>query len=446
MNESLLILTSRQLRDPIGGVYSDPVTYRKILRVLVIGFSAVIVLLIAAGSIGLKSAQLIQENSAEIVHNGLVTTRLIDELQREQDTLNAAFYKLSRGPELSERERLLAQLDAADQAVERIVSEAAGTPQAELWRQLSAAVQGFSSEARRLLVRKNVPTYTSRDLLRRHEEVTAMVAKMIANNYSRTRTAQSRMDQRSAQLLKESLGLLGGCLLLALVCAVFTVRITTQLFQSMQQQASDLARVTWHMLESQETAARRFSHELHDELGQSLAAIKANVTALDSAAPPDPARLEDCRRLIDEAIQNVRELSHLLRPTILDDFGLDAGIRWLAERFGQRTGIEVDYKSSFNGRLPDETETHLFRIVQEALTNIARHSGATRVAIALDRKGSRVHLTVKDNGHGFNGNRSDGLGLVGMRARAQSIGGELTIDSSDGVAIGLWAPLEVAKS
>jgi signal transduction histidine kinase len=200
------------------------------------------------------------------------------------------------------------------------------------------------------------------------------------------------------------------------------------------------------MLESQETAARRFSHELHDELGQSLAAIKANVTALDSAAPPDPGRLEDCRRLIDEAIQNVRELSHLLRPTILDDFGLDAGIRWLAERFGQRTGIEVDYKSSFNGRLPDETETHLFRIVQEALTNIARHSGATRVAIALDRKGSRVHLTVKDNGHGFNGNRSDGLGLVGMRARAQSIGGELTIDSSDGVAIGLWAPLEVAKS
>ena len=101
------------------------------------------------------------------------------------------------------------------------------------------------------------------------------------------------------------------------------------------------------MLESQETAARRFSHELHDELGQSLTAIKANVTALDPATPPDPARLEDCRRLIDEAIQNVRELSHLLRPTILDDFGLDAGIRWLAERFGQRTGIEVDYKSSF---------------------------------------------------------------------------------------------------
>jgi signal transduction histidine kinase len=427
-------------------VYSDPVTYRKILRVLVIGFSAVIVLLMAAGFIGLKSAQLIQENSAEIVHDGLVTTRLIDELQREQDTLNAAFNKLSRGPELSERERLLVQLDDADQAVERIVAEASGTPQAELWLQLSTAVQSFSKEARHLLVRKNVPTYTSRDLLQHHEEVTAIVAKMVANNYSRTLAAQSRLDRRSGQLVEESLGLLGGCVLLALVCAIFTVRITTQLFRRMEQQSSDLARVTWHMLESQETAARRFSHELHDELGQSLTAIKANVTALDPATPPDPGRLEDCRRLIDEAIQNVRELSHLLRPTILDDFGLDAGIRWLAERFGQRTGIDVNYKSSFDGRLPDETETHLFRIVQEALTNVARHSGATHVNIELVPSGNRVHLTVKDDGHGFNGTRYTGLGLVGMRARAQNVGGELEITSNNGVTVDLWAPVESVKS
>ena len=427
-------------------MYSDPVTYRTILRVLVGGFSAVIVLLMAAGFIGLKSAQLIQENSAEIVHNGLVTTRLIDELQREQDTLNATFTKLSQGTELSERERLLAQLDDADQAVDRIVNEAAGTPQAELWRQLSASVQAFASEARRLLVRKNVPTYASRDLLQHHEEVTAIVAKMIANNSSRTLAGQTRIDQRSAQLVRESLGLLGGCLLLALVCSILTVRITTQLFRRMQEQSSDLARVTWHMLENQETAARRLSHELHDELGQSLTAIKANVTALDPATPPDPARLEDCRRLIDEAIQNVRELSHLLRPTILDDFGLDAGIRWLAERFGERTGIEVDFKSSFGGRLADETETHLFRIVQEALTNVARHSKATRVAIELARNGTRVHLTIKDNGHGFHGNGGSGLGLVGMRARAQSLGGELRISSRDGVAIDLWAPIAHSKS
>ncbi len=90
---------------------------------------------------------------------------------------------------------------------------------------------------------------------------------------------------------------------------------------------------------------------------------------------------------MEESIYNVRELSQLLRPTILDDFGLDAGIRWLADRFRERTGIEVDYRSEFDGRLSDETETHLFRIVQEALTNIARHSGATKVEIHLRAEG-----------------------------------------------------------
>ena len=419
----------------------DPVTYKKLQRVLVLGFSAVIVLLVAAAFVGVNSAQLIKESTAELVRSELVTTRLIEELQREQDTLNTTFYRLSRGPELVDRARALAQLDAADQAVGRIVQEAAGTPQANLWRQLDTATREFSSEARRLLALHNVPNYSSRDLLRRNEEVTGLVAKLISSNYNRAIAAQSRIDQRSSRLVNESVLLLGGCLLLALLCAIFTVRVTAVLFRKMGSQASDLTRVTWHMLENQETVARRFSHELHDELGQSLTAIKANLLALESNNHPDPARLEDCKHLVDEAVQNVREMSQLLRPTILDDFGLDAGIRWQTERFAQRTGIVVNYHSTFEDRLPDEAETHLFRIVQEALTNVARHSGATRVDIELQREGDRIHLRMQDNGRGFkNGNPPGGLGLVGMHARASSIGGELSIQSRDGVAIELWAP------
>ena len=101
----------------------------------------------------------------------------------------------------------------------------------------------------------------------------------------------------------------------------------------------------------------------------------------------------------------------------------------------------MDYQSNFNDRLVrDGTETHLFRIVQEALTNVARHSGATRVDIKLQRNSDRIHLTLTDNGHGFQSLPNGGLGLVGMRARAQSVGGELEIRSQDGVAIELWAP------
>ena len=135
---------------------------------------------------------------------------------------------------------------------------------------------------------------------------------------------------------------------------------------------------------------------------------------------------------MEQSISNVRELSQLLRPTILDDFGLDASLRWLVARFRERTSIEVDYQSTFDGRLPDETETHLFRIVQEALTNIARHSGATRVSISLRADDGSVRLTLSDNGRGLAADRRNGMGLSGMRARAGSSGGELKIESKSG--------------
>src|SRR5262249_17377131 len=147
---------------------------------------------------------------------------------------------------------------------------------------------------------------------------------------------------------------------------------------------AELGRVSWHMLENQEATARRFSHELHDELGQSLTAVKTNLAAPDTGGQLNRARLDDCVRLVDEAVGNVRQMSQLTRPTILDDFGLEAGLRWLVEGFAARTGTEVAFDSTFSGRLADETETHLFRIAQEALTNVARHSGARRVRMNLD--------------------------------------------------------------
>src|SRR5262249_50023984 len=158
------------------------------------------------------------------------------------------------------------------------------------------------------------------------------------------------------------------------------------------------------------------------ELGQALTALKANLSALGNSPQLDRTRLDDCRALADEAIHNVRELSQLLRPTILDDFGLDAGLRWLCEGFSQRTGIHVDYKSNLNSRLPDETETHLFRIAQEALTNAARHSGADRVTVLLEASGDKVGLSIRDNGRGLSNTGSEasrGMGLIGMRARAR---------------------------
>jgi signal transduction histidine kinase len=142
---------------------------------------------------------------------------------------------------------------------------------------------------------------------------------------------------------------------LALLTAILTIVFARTSIRKIESQASELSRVSWHMLQSQELMARRFSHELHDKLGQSLAAVKANLSAW-------PSRRADCLESVDSAIANVRELSQLLHPVILDDFGLDAGLRWLTDGFAQRTDIRTDYVSTFQGRLDDETETHLFRI------------------------------------------------------------------------------------
>jgi signal transduction histidine kinase len=412
---------------------------RTLLRVLVVGFAAVIALLAAAAFIGVKNARSIAESTAGLVTDQLVIERLLDEVEREQSVLNATFYRLSRAPDAVDRERVAADLDQTDRDIARLVAEARGGPNETVWNNLQRAVLDFSQEARQLLAQSNVPAYSSRNLFFRHEEVTRVVARIVDLSYARAVETRKRVDKQSAALAQESIILFGGCLLVALVCAVLTVRLAVVVFRQMEAQASELSRVSFRMLETQESIARRFSHELHDELGGSLTAIKSNLTAIASGVSSngtDRARIDDCMKLVEDSISNVRELSQLLRPTILDDFGLDAGLRWLTDRFHERTGIEIEYRSEFDGRLPDETETHLFRIVQEALTNVARHSGATRVTVHLRKENGSIHLTLTDNGSGLK-QEHGGMGLSGMRARARSAGGELKLQSRPGAGVSI---------
>jgi signal transduction histidine kinase len=415
---------------------------RTLVRVLAVGFGAVILLLAMAATIGVNNARSTARSAADLVADQLVITRLLDEMGREQEVLNNAFYRLSRTPEIVDRERVLADLNQTDRNIEELVRNAGNGPDRGVWMSLDRAMHDFSMEARRLLDRRTVSPVVSRDLFLVHEEVTDEVARLVDLSYQRARVTQDRVNRQTSRLAAESVVLVGGCLAVALFCAFFTVRLAARVFRKMEDQASELSRVSFRMLEIQESVARRFAHELHDELGGSLTAIKTSLVGFNAGSPGDAARLEDCHKLIDQSISNIRELSQLLRPTILDDFGLDAGVHWLVDRFRERTHIAIDYHSDFDRRLADETETHLFRIVQEALTNVARHSGATKVSIDLHAEDGRVRLTLSDNGRGFVVATRLGMGLSGMRARARSAGGELTFTSSPGkgVTIEAWAP------
>ena len=431
------------------------ITDKSILRVLIGGFSLVIILLLLAAFVGIRSVQSIKASAARLVSEQSVTTRLIDEIQREQVTLNAVYYMLGGKAERVDRAEVLGEVNDAEQTISRVADQARGDAakgdpakddtDGKIWDDLRRATHNFSMEARRLLALQDAPTLSSQDLLERHEQVIKVISKLIASGQNRSLAAERMIDTHSRKLVSESTVLLGACLLLAMVCAILTVRITANLFRQMEWQAGELSRVSWHMLENQETTARRFSHELHDELGQSLTAVKSNLMALNSSAQPLSGRVADCIALVDEAIRNVRELSQLLRPTILDDFGLEAGLRWLSEGFTQRTGIEVEFSSNLPERPSEETETHLFRIAQEALTNVARHSGASNVIMNLRAELDSIHLDFSDNGRGFaepDGASPHGLGMIGMRARARSTGGGLKVISrpGGGVRLEAWAP------
>ena len=206
------------------------------------------------------------------------------------------------------------------------------------------------------------------------------------------------------------------------------------------------------VLEAQETERRRVAIELHDELGQSLTAIKINLQARhrfpdQTAAQTDAENL----RIIEDTLKQVRRLALALRPSMLDDLGLAPALKWMAEQTSGRTGFVVEFRAERLGvRLAPEIETACFRIVQEALTNISRHAGATQVAISLYPEGDFLMLSVKDNGAGYDPVKTmdlalggGSMGVLGMQERAALIGGELIIESGPegGCAVSLRCPL-----
>jgi signal transduction histidine kinase len=422
------------------------ITPQNIFRVLIGGFSLVIVLLLGAAYVGVRNIQSIQQNAANLVREQSVTNGLIDELHEQQTSLSAVLSVLARDPDSVDYDAIMSQLDAADRDIDRISAEGAQTAERDLWSRLRQSSMDFSREARRLLRVEDPQTYASLELFRAHGAFVSVAARLIESEYRKVSAAQGQIDRRSSRLLEGAVLVLLPSVALALVFAALTIGTIRRLTLALEQQAEDLSRVSWHMLADQEASARRFSHELHDELGQELTAMKTNLTALEADNGVNRERLRDCLRLADESIGNVRQMSQLLHPTILDDFGLEAGIRWLCESFATRTGIEVQARLNYSGRLPEQTETHLFRIAQEALTNIARHSGANWAEVKLESIGGEIHLSVRDNGRGLSqaamgGHR--GLGMTGMRARARSAGGDVTVhpNPGQGVVIEVRVPI-----
>lgn len=206
-------------------------------------------------------------------------------------------------------------------------------------------------------------------------------------------------------------------------------------FEMTHRGYQEAQRTLLHMNEMMEMEAKRIAHALHDESGQLLVALRIDLAQLErDLSPPLRKRLRPVQRRLDEIEEQLRRLSHELRPTILDDLGLGPALTFLAEGVAQRTGLEVTVEGSTKGRLPLPVETALYRVVQEALTNVMRHAQARRVTIALEPEGKVLRCRIEDDGVGFDPSQmpalGNGLGLRGIEERLKALGGSLEIRSS----------------
>jgi signal transduction histidine kinase len=218
------------------------------------------------------------------------------------------------------------------------------------------------------------------------------------------------------------------------------------------QRSMDLADAQRQRLQAllfEEAERRHIARELHDEIGQSLTALKLRLEMVGRApcacGPQDGApQVREARALVDELMDRVSNLSLDLRPPMLDDLGLLPALLWLVERYGSQTKIKVELQhAGLERRFASELETAAYRVVQEALTNVARHAGVERVAVRAWANESGLGVQVTDEGRGFDAAvviaKGQSSGVLGMRERARALGGQLTIDTHPGAGVRLTA-------
>lgn len=221
----------------------------------------------------------------------------------------------------------------------------------------------------------------------------------------------------------------------------------TERTEELSRANAELRELSQRLVDVQEAERRAVAHELHDEIGQWLTGLKLFLeTSLKPGARVADQVFAEALGMIDETMERVRQLSVSLRPQMLDDLGLLPALGWHFQRFGKQTGIQVQFKHTpLAGRLPARLETAAFRIVQEALTNAARHSGVKEVAVRLWTDEQQLGLQIEDHGAGFDPGQAlaarSSSGLAGMRERAELLGGELTVESSHGAGTRLTVAL-----
>jgi signal transduction histidine kinase len=297
-------------------------------------------------------------------------------------------------------------------------------------------------------------------IIPRRESVIRIVAHVQTLNRSHL-DAQRRQEAELYSRARNRFLITGGAaMLLSLGVGVFVSGHVSRLHRQLEaelaanaENAVQLHRLSARLVRAQEDERRVIARELHDEVGQALTAVKLQLAvARRAASDSQAAAIDEARSIADAALQSARQISRLLHPPMLEDTGLASTLDWYLKGFSERTGLPVEFvHSGMDQRATPEVETCLFRVVQEATTNISRHAGATSCRVYLQRLPTSVALTVEDNGSGFEPGSSKqreagGLGLLGIEERVTDARGSFRIESAPGRGTRITVELPTSDS
>jgi signal transduction histidine kinase len=280
---------------------------------------------------------------------------------------------------------------------------------------------------------------------------TAVARLLVENNESEEQTAQ-RIQAIYDRVQRQVYLFLTATLVAIVLTSLYLIRSNRRLFAELGALSAQRRELAQRLIAARESTLHHIARELHDEFGQILTAMGAMLGRAGKHAPEDStlrAELREINELAQSTLESVRSLSQALHPSVLDEMGLDSALEWYLPIVGKQMGVAIAYERSGEGTPVNGTAgIHVYRVAQEALNNVARHSGADRAWVRLRRDERGLELEVEDHGKGFSMSAGRGLGIVAMRERADLLGGtiEFLQPPGGGTLVRLRVPAENLKS
>lgn len=439
----------------------------KLRRILFLAFGGLLALMVVAGLDALRSLRQMDLLERQVTqryssHNQALTTILIslhvyqDQMERyliqgqsSEGALDADQVK-ARGQEVENSfKKYPNDADPEEKALLTEILQRVHDQESSFAVLVSAQSQGIPQEhlqfvLEQMMLRRAYILRISRDVYSWNDRKLMEATQALALNFN---SVQTRLVSMVA------LSLLAG-LLLSLIGGFYILRLEKQgraRYQELVASRKELEALSARMVDAQEEERRSISRELHDEVGQTLGALLVDLGQLCKLAPAEDTLLHSqitrIKSAAESAVKSIRDMALLLRPPMLDDLGLVAALEWQGREISRRGDMEVDVSSeNVSEQLPDDVKVCIYRLVQEAVNNAARHSGAKHTGVSIAQNENGIRVRVNDDGHGFAAERVRGMGILGMEERVKRLGGTFQIQSTPGKGTSLTAQLPAHPS